>query len=296
MAASPSVGKLRQVLDYWTCDTCLKRPTREQEYFCAVCRRLQRNVALRPRPAPVRLIRPRGATTKADAVQVIPPEEWEAARTAAQRGREQELELARLQQREEELASEVARLQEELDALREQPASAGQTSEEPTKPVRFELVEVRKKAAAEPEMEFAQEFEEVEEAAPEPFPEATSNEPEPSWLELPEGGEETKPLSESAHDLEREIHQIEKELADIAEQERELGGAPPYRFKGYTLYVREVRSSGKASQPFYFFSRAAPREGAPAPMPVGYVVAQSPRTGLPYLKKEGKRSNRRKKK
>ena len=176
MAATKGVGKLREVVDYWACDECLEHPSREQEYFCAVCRRLQRDAAVEPRP----VASPRVRGTRSDAVRVIPPDEWEAANRARERVLENELELARLQQREGELQGQIEGLQKELDELRDQETSPIDSRRR----VRFDLVGVRR---PEEQVEFQEEFEEL--PPEEPLPMETGAYPEPAELPPePEGG------------------------------------------------------------------------------------------------------------
>ncbi len=59
-----------------------------------------------------------------------------------------------------------------------------------------------------------------------------------------------------------------------------------YEQDGYTLHAREVALKGGHKQVIYFFSRRAPKSGAPVELPEGYAVAVNKRTGLPYLRKQ----------
>lgn len=160
---SGGVGKLRQVLDYWSCGQCLRHATPDQDYYCAVCRRVQRDVVQRPRLIPVVRVKP----TRSDAIRVIPPEEWEAAVQAKARVSEQDLEVARFQQREEELQAQMGRLSEELERLKRQEPLPGGTE----RPTQFELVGVRKPEpppeaeVSDEDVEFLEEFEELPEEA-----------------------------------------------------------------------------------------------------------------------------------
>ncbi len=58
-----------------------------------------------------------------------------------------------------------------------------------------------------------------------------------------------------------------------------------YTHGDYTLHAREVELKGGHRQVIYFFSKRAPKSGAPIELPDGYDVAVNKRTGLPYLKK-----------
>lgn len=61
----------------------------------------------------------------------------------------------------------------------------------------------------------------------------------------------------------------------------------PFTYGDYTLHSREVElKNGNGVQRIFFFARAEPKSGAPCPLPNGYRVEVSPRTGLPLLKKD----------
>jgi len=59
----------------------------------------------------------------------------------------------------------------------------------------------------------------------------------------------------------------------------------PFVFGEYTLYRRAVELTTGHVQDIYFFSKDEPHSGEPSPMPWGYEVAQSDKTGLPFLRK-----------
>lgn len=248
--------KLRKVLDYVPSKEMAN--WRERSYYEALNRRLQRDVVVHPRAQPAR-------ATKSDAVRVVSPEDWAAAQEARKRQQEQELELARLGQREEELLAQIARLQQELARLRGQgPAPAPEAAEKLT---RFELVGVRKA------------------------------EPAPTWEVAPLPELEEEPVMEPAERdsairlLEEEIRRSEEELSSLSRQLRETSPqAEPYRMDDYTLYARSLPTKGKQRNLFYFFSREQPADAEAVPLPHGYKVAKNARTGLPYLKKSGAKS------
>lgn len=320
MAKQGGVGKLRAVLDYWDCETCLKRHTPEQETFCAVCKRLNREVLLQPPVA--KLKKP----SKDEAVRVVPHEEWEEAVQAKERQhiQEAELEEARqqlltVQEREAELQDEISDLRRRLSDLR---------GEAPEKKVPLKLVGVKKteplmefsadaeEAALEAEqpleedalMELLPEEEHVPEVEPLTEPASAQEVPPPAptdgWEAVPEETPPSRapapagPADEAIRRVEEEIEKIEEELQQLAEQEKLLqrkagdGGPAPYRTKGYTLYHRKVGKGDRATD-FYFFSKQTPEEGDPVPLPTGYKVAKNAKTGLPYLKK-GPKGRRRK--
>ncbi len=52
----------------------------------------------------------------------------------------------------------------------------------------------------------------------------------------------------------------------------------------YNLHMKDVTLKGGRLQRIYFFARDV-REGAVDALPVGYLVVENPRTGLPVLKK-----------
>ena len=58
--------------------------------------------------------------------------------------------------------------------------------------------------------------------------------------------------------------------------------------KKYKLYTREVKLKGGKVQTIYFFCSRKPKSGKATDKPKGYKVVESPRTGLPFLKKKNK--------
>src|SRR5687768_14953473 len=169
------VGKLRQVLDYWSCETCLDTFSPEQDYLCGVCVRLNREVVVK-----------RSAIGTDEAVQVIPPEDFTMAKDLRDRIQQQELELeearaqaARLQAREQDLERALRKLQEDLVKARKEKDEAGL--------VPFEFVGVKDTT---PKKEDILEFEEEQPAPPPPMPEEVPPQPapEPQWetVEVPE--------------------------------------------------------------------------------------------------------------
>lgn len=283
------LDKLRKVLDYVPSKQMAQ--WRDRAYYEALNRRLQRNVAVRPK-----VVAPKAAKT--DAVRVVGPDEWAAAQEAKRRADDQELEMARLQQREAELQAQVDNLLRQLSGM---PGGA----ERARRLVRLELVGVRKPDAP---MEFQEDAEAAAETVAEAAPEAA-----PAWEVVPEEPrfdavtEEvppgapppqapTAPADDAMSRIEDEIRKIEEELLTLAQQERKLKSrrattdrVKPFTFEGHRLFVRDVAGAGQKPRLFYFFSRGAPRDGVPSPMPSGYKVAKHPKTGLPYLKKSGKR-------
>ena len=61
----------------------------------------------------------------------------------------------------------------------------------------------------------------------------------------------------------------------------------PYNFGEYSLYARDVTlKNDNGTQRIYFFAKGEPRSGVPSPLPNGYKVEVSPRTGMPLLRKD----------
>ena len=61
----------------------------------------------------------------------------------------------------------------------------------------------------------------------------------------------------------------------------------PYHFGEYSLYARDVvLKNDNGTQRIYFFAKNTPKSGAPAPLPNGYRVEVSQRTGMPLLRKD----------
>ncbi|HLE47033.1 MAG TPA: hypothetical protein VI818_01955, partial [Candidatus Thermoplasmatota archaeon] len=116
----PDVGKLRQVLDYWSCETCLETFDPRQDYLCGVCAKLNREVTVK-----------NTAMARDEAVQVIAPEDFHMARGLRDRIQQQELELQesrarlkKLQNREDDLTEKLADLQRQLDETKKEKDAA----------------------------------------------------------------------------------------------------------------------------------------------------------------------------
>lgn len=61
----------------------------------------------------------------------------------------------------------------------------------------------------------------------------------------------------------------------------------PYHFGEYSLFSREVvLKNNNGTQRIYFFAKNEPKSGHPSPLPNGYKVEVSPRTGMPLLRKD----------
>jgi hypothetical protein len=61
----------------------------------------------------------------------------------------------------------------------------------------------------------------------------------------------------------------------------------PYHFGEYTLYNRDVvLKNDNGTQRIYFFAKGQPKSGSPSPLPTGYRVEVSNRTGMPYIRKD----------
>jgi len=78
----------------------------------------------------------------------------------------------------------------------------------------------------------------------------------------------------------------EAEWAPAEEAQAEWAPATDaYQYGDYTLYARDVDLSTGRSQRIYFFAKGEPKSGEPSPMPEGYEVGVSEKTGLPFLRK-----------
>ncbi len=73
---------------------------------------------------------------------------------------------------------------------------------------------------------------------------------------------------------------------DIPEEEKEELTGEICRFKGYTLYRKEIILSSGDKKVVHFFSREKPEEGEPSPLPEGYEVKIDKRTGVPFIRKK----------
>jgi predicted flap endonuclease-1-like 5' DNA nuclease len=63
--------------------------------------------------------------------------------------------------------------------------------------------------------------------------------------------------------------------------------ATGFTHNGYTLYRREVETKA-GSRPLYFFSKGQPKSGTATALPAGHEVGVNDRTGLPFLRRQGK--------
>lgn len=234
MAQTMDVGKLRQVLDYWSCETCLDSYTPEQDYFCGVCVRLNRDVRVK-----------KNALGTDEAVQIIPPEDFTMAKDLRDRIQAQEVELQEARQRAEDLTKREADLQARLAAL-EQELEQAKTRKSDDELVDFSLVGVKREPKPEELLEFSEEapepgpapatlgggWEVVEEA-----PEGSPEESAPESMEPLEAVEEPAAQGQArltparkrqgaADDaiarIEAEISKIEEELTQLATKEKGL--------------------------------------------------------------------------
>jgi hypothetical protein len=197
----PDVGKLRPVLDYIPCETCLDMYTPEQDYYCAICPRLVRDVVVR-----------RTALGSDEAVQVIAPEDFSMAKDLRDRIQSQELELqeareklAAVARREMDLQAELARLQDDLVRVRKEKEDAGL--------VPFEFVGVREGQREEGLMEFGEEDDAGRESGPvtalawEPAPEESGRPAEqwqPAETQPPQPEQDTAPAWETVPETAQE--------------------------------------------------------------------------------------------
>ena len=59
-----------------------------------------------------------------------------------------------------------------------------------------------------------------------------------------------------------------------------------YTHGDYSLYKKEIETSGGKKRTIHFFGKQKPDTGEPVPLPDGYEVKVNKKTGLPYLKKK----------
>lgn len=141
----PDVGKLRPVLDYIPCETCLDMYTPEQDYYCAICPRLVRDIVVR-----------RSALGTDEAVQVIPAEDFSMAKDLRDRIQSQELELQEAREKLAAVAKREMDLQAELSRLNDDLSRARKDRDE-AQLIPFEFVGVREGQREEGLMEFGEE-------------------------------------------------------------------------------------------------------------------------------------------
>lgn len=293
--------KLRRVLDF--VPAAEMKSWKDKEYYEALNRRLHREILVE---------RPLARPARDEAVRVVDPAEWEAARAARERQLLQEAELEHARNELERVLAREDELRREVDAMRGQLGPLRAEAEEKRK-VALQLVGVRRggapaaPATPPPEPEPSVGWEPVEEAAPAPhatrekeltaagweivapeeatpsaggvWQDASSAKPDVTELER-----EAQMAEEAIRRVEAEIQKVESELRTLANQETDLRTrAEPFKFKGYTLYRRTV-GRGAAARELHFFSRERPASGVAAPLPEGHEVALRS-NGLPYLKK-----------
>lgn len=262
MASVPDVGKLRPVLDYMPCTTCLDSYTPEQDYYCAICARMNRDVLVE-----------RGAPRPDEAVQVVPPAQFEITEELQERIREQELALQEAHEkieagkdlkerlgdreralieaqgklrstelRQDDLQQQLDTLQNELDRLRKE--------KQELELVPFDLVAVKSPPSDEDEkiVEFVEEpWPETEEAWEEVSEEAVGEAEVPEEAvgaeEAPEfqpGAPEVTPQQrrrvgakeDAIKRVESEIAEIEAELSRISKERAPTRRGRPRRRRG----------------------------------------------------------------
>ena len=90
-----------------------------------------------------------------------------------------------------------------------------------------------------------------------------------------------KSISEIEELTEWESYDVEEEIPEI-----EHHAAKPYKYGGYTLYEKEIKTSAGKKRTIHFFSKKKPDIGEAVQLPKGYGVKINKRTKLPYLKKK----------
>lgn len=82
---------------------------------------------------------------------------------------------------------------------------------------------------------------------------------------------------------------LEEEFEEEVEEsnlEEKQGEEDVYRYKGYTLYRKEIILNDGSKRVIHFFSREEPDEGEPSPLPDGYEIKMDKKTGIPFIRKK----------
>ena len=70
---------------------------------------------------------------------------------------------------------------------------------------------------------------------------------------------------------------------EIKEEKGEKGVC---KYKGYTLYRKEIILNDGSKRVIHFFSKEKPDEGEPSPLPDGYEIKMDKKTGIPFIRKK----------
>ena len=274
MSSEIAVGKLRPVLDYWSCEECLEQPTPEQEYYCGICRRLNREVVVRHTATGV-------VAGSDEAVRVISAHEWSLANQARLKAEQQQGELAAmndklrlLTDREDDLMERLSKLERELEEARGEGGfiELELVGTRGGQPIEEELMEFE--SAPEPVADFPVEPEPAvyEEAAFEEteIGEPIIEEPEPVPIESIEP-EEPEPFEEAPPPAEPVDYEVAEPVPLESEEEPESWAVAPSEAEPGT---RQWESTAWEAADEDLADEPEPEVRAPPPSPEAVEVDQ----------------------
>lgn len=94
-----------------------------------------------------------------------------------------------------------------------------------------------------------------------------------------------KKRSEIFHSSEKESSEVTTEIPQKEEKQVE---SPPHKFRGYTLYKKEIDLGNDNKRIIHFFSKDKPDDSIESPLPEEYEVKINKKTGVPYIRKKRK--------
>lgn len=259
--AGADLDKLRRVLDYVPSETM--NTWTDRTYYEALNHRLNRDVVVQEVRAPA----PKPGRPRDEALLVVSPEEWDAAKSSLADKRAQEAELERTHGELLELRARQLELEEELEALRlragpapieekpvaaPEPAPAPEPIPEPE--VTFEEV---KEPPAEPEVS----FEEVKEEPP--------AEPEPPLEEVPPAPVEEPSPGVAFEEVQEEMETPAEPLPVTVESEAvpaepEMATEQDLTASGWEVVDEEAPMRARPEpEPEFIPARLPPRNAAP---------------------------------
>ena len=85
-------------------------------------------------------------------------------------------------------------------------------------------------------------------------------------------------------DFEEEIEEEGEKGKDKGKVEGKSGEI--CRYKGYTLYRKEITLTDGSKKVIHFFSKEETDEGEPSPLPKGYEIKLDRKTGIPFIRRK----------
>lgn len=82
--------------------------------------------------------------------------------------------------------------------------------------------------------------------------------------------------------FEEEFEEVE-EKSKVEEKQRK---EDVYKYRGYTLYRKEIILNDGSKRIIHFFSKEEPDEGEPSSLPEGYEIKMDKKTGIPFIRKK----------